>query len=49
MVTLVKSQAGLQEDMDLAEDYLKFCVHYALTVCADDLEVWFWVSCMVVV
>ena len=30
--------AGLQEDMDLAEDYLKFCVHYALTHCAADLE-----------
>lgn len=32
------SFAGLQEDMDLAEDYLKFCVHYALTNCAADLE-----------
>jgi hypothetical protein len=30
--------AGLQEDMDLAEDYLKYCVHYALTNCAEDLE-----------
>lgn len=29
--------AGLQEDMDLAEDYLKFCVHYALANHADDL------------
>jgi asparaginyl-tRNA synthetase len=31
--------AGLKDDMDLAEDYLKFCVHYALTKCASDLEV----------
>jgi len=30
--------AGLQEDMDLAEDYLKHCVHYALSKCMDDLE-----------
>jgi len=29
--------AGLQEDVDLAEDYLKFCVHWALTHHADDL------------
>jgi len=29
--------AKLEDDMDLAEDYLKHCVHYALTVCADDL------------
>jgi aspartyl/asparaginyl-tRNA synthetase len=31
--------AGLQEDMDLAEDYLKHCVHHALTQCMDDLLV----------
>lgn len=30
--------AGLQEDMDIAEDYLKFCVNYGLTHCMDDLE-----------
>lgn len=30
--------AGLEEDMDLAEDYLKFCVNYAVTHCAEDLE-----------
>lgn len=29
--------AQLEDDMDLAEDYLKHCVHYALTVCGEDL------------
>jgi len=31
--------ATLQQDMDLAEDYLKHCVHHALTECMDDLLV----------
>jgi len=30
--------ATLTEDMNLAEDYLKYCVKYALDVCAEDLE-----------
>jgi len=30
--------AELKDDIDLAEDYLKFCVHYALENCKDDLE-----------
>lgn len=30
--------ATLKEDMDLAEDYLKYCVQYALECCAEDLE-----------
>lgn len=30
--------ADLYDNIDLAEDYLKFCVHYALENCADDLE-----------
>eukprot|EP00816_Leptocylindrus_hargravesii_P009068 CAMPEP_0196808480 /NCGR_PEP_ID=MMETSP1362-20130617/8468_1 /TAXON_ID=163516 /ORGANISM="Leptocylindrus danicus, Strain CCMP1856" /LENGTH=780 /DNA_ID=CAMNT_0042182843 /DNA_START=62 /DNA_END=2404 /DNA_ORIENTATION=- len=30
--------ADLARDIDLAEDYLKYCVQYALEVCADDLE-----------
>lgn len=30
--------AGLQENMDLAEDMLKYIVKYALDNCADDLE-----------
>lgn len=29
--------ADLKDDMDLAEDYLKFCVQYALDHCPDDL------------
>jgi aspartyl/asparaginyl-tRNA synthetase/glutathione S-transferase len=28
----------LQDDIDLAEDYLKYCVQYALTNCTADLE-----------
>lgn len=30
--------ADLEDDMDLAESYLKFLVEYALTECRDDLE-----------
>lgn len=30
--------ANLTDDMNLAEDYLKYCVEYALEMCADDLE-----------
>jgi len=30
--------ADLEMDINLAEDYLKYCVEYALEVCADDLE-----------
>merc|ERR1712216_518319 len=30
--------ADLKDDMDLAEDYLKFCVNWAVTECSDDLE-----------
>ena len=30
--------ADLARDIDLAEDYLKYCVQYALEVCAEDLE-----------
>jgi len=30
--------ADLTEDINLAEDYLKYCVKYALENCADDLE-----------
>lgn len=30
--------ADLKDDADLAEDYLKFCVHSALTECGDELE-----------
>ena len=30
--------ATLEDDMNLAEDYLKYCVQYALENCADDLE-----------
>jgi len=30
--------ADLNDDIDLAEDYLKFLVHYALTYNDDDLE-----------
>ena len=30
--------AELKDDIDLAEDYLKFCVHYALENCDADLE-----------
>eukprot|EP01120_Amphizonella_sp_Union-15-10_P006693 TRINITY_DN2192_c0_g1_i1.p1 TRINITY_DN2192_c0_g1~~TRINITY_DN2192_c0_g1_i1.p1 ORF type:complete len:540 (+),score=96.87 TRINITY_DN2192_c0_g1_i1:120-1739(+) len=30
--------ADLKDDMDLAEDYLKYCIEYALTHCAEDLE-----------
>jgi asparaginyl-tRNA synthetase len=30
--------ADLYDNIDLAEDYLKFCVYYALEHCADDLE-----------
>jgi aspartyl/asparaginyl-tRNA synthetase len=31
--------ADLEMDINLAEDYLKYCVQYALENCADDLEV----------
>jgi asparaginyl-tRNA synthetase len=31
--------ADLEDDMNLAEDMLKFVINYALTNCADDLEV----------
>lgn len=30
--------ATLEDDMNLAEDYLKYCVQYALENCAEDLE-----------
>lgn len=30
--------ANLTDDINLAEDYLKYCVRYALECCADDLE-----------
>ena len=30
--------ADLDDDMNLAEDYLKYCVHYALEMCKEDLE-----------
>ena len=30
--------ANLTDDMNLAEDYLKYCVEYALEMCAEDLE-----------
>jgi len=30
--------ADLAKDIDLAEDYLKYCVQYALEVCSEDLE-----------
>ena len=30
--------ADLERDIDLAEDYLKYCVQYALEMCAEDLE-----------
>eukprot|EP00557_Chaetoceros_sp_GSL56_P012811 CAMPEP_0176484914 /NCGR_PEP_ID=MMETSP0200_2-20121128/4747_1 /TAXON_ID=947934 /ORGANISM="Chaetoceros sp., Strain GSL56" /LENGTH=785 /DNA_ID=CAMNT_0017881497 /DNA_START=99 /DNA_END=2458 /DNA_ORIENTATION=- len=30
--------ADLQDDINLAEDYLKYCVEYALEMCAEDLE-----------
>ena len=30
--------ADLTDDINLAEDYLKYCVTYALEHCADDLE-----------
>lgn len=30
--------ADLNDNIDLAEDYLKFCVQYAIDHCADDLE-----------
>ncbi len=30
--------ADLEDDINLAEDYLKYCVKYALEMCADDLE-----------
>jgi len=30
--------ATLTEDLNLAENYLKYCVKYALEVCAEDLE-----------
>jgi asparaginyl-tRNA synthetase len=29
--------AGLQEDMDLAEDFVKYCTRYVLQYCADDI------------
>jgi asparaginyl-tRNA synthetase len=32
------SSADLSDYIDLAEDYLKYCVQYALESCADDLE-----------
>ena len=28
----------LEDDINLAEDYLKYCVQYALEMCAEDLE-----------
>ena len=30
--------ADLEDDINLAEDYLKYCVKYALEMCAEDLE-----------
>ena len=30
--------ADLEDDINLAEDYLKYCVEYALAMCAEDLE-----------
>ncbi|KAF1333404.1 Asparagine-trna ligase, partial [Globisporangium splendens] len=30
--------ADLKDDIDLAEDYLKFCVQYAIDNCAEDLD-----------
>ena len=30
--------ADLHTDMDLAEDYIKYCVQYALECCRDDLN-----------
>jgi aspartyl/asparaginyl-tRNA synthetase len=30
--------ADLEDDINLAEDYLKYCVQYALEMCAEDLE-----------
>lgn len=30
--------ADLEKDIDLAEDYLKYCVQYALEMCSEDLE-----------
>lgn len=30
--------ADLEDDINLAEDYLKYCVKYALEMCVDDLE-----------
>jgi len=30
--------ATLEDDLNLAEDYLKYCVHYALEMCSEDLE-----------
>lgn len=30
--------ADLEDDINLAEDYLKYCVEYALEMCAEDLE-----------
>lgn len=30
--------ATLEDDINLAEDYLKYCVQYALEMCKDDLE-----------
>lgn len=30
--------ADLEMDINLAEDYLKYCVHYALEMCGEDLE-----------
>lgn len=32
------SFATLEDDMDCAEDYLKYCLHYVLTKCKDDLQ-----------
>jgi len=32
------SFATLEDDINLAEDYLKYCVHYALEMCKEDLE-----------
>ena len=28
----------LEDDINLEEDYLKYCVQYALEMCADDLK-----------
>ena len=30
--------AELSDDMNLAEDYIKYCVNYALKCCSEDLE-----------